>query len=86
MTTHIMLITYSFDSDYVSIPCSSEKEAIERLHEWLNEEIRITEKENEYTPEMREYSDVEVELVYSGDDVATYRVIEIDHWYCGGQK
>ena len=81
MMTHIMLITYSFDSDYVSIPCPSEEEAIKLLHEYLNEEVNITENECEYTPIIREYSDDEIELIYSGDDVATYRVVEIDHGY-----
>ena len=82
---YIMLITYSFDSDYVAVRCETEKEAIDKLNEYLNEEIETVEEESEYTPIVREHMDTLKELIYEEDeayidsntDIAEYRVIEV---------
>ena len=87
MSGFIMLITYSFDTEYVSVPCDTDEEAIAKLREYLAEETEIVEREFGYTPVVREHSDTEVELFYIDDldyvdsdtDIATYKVIEIDH-------
>lgn len=81
----VMLITYSFDSDYVAVKCETEKEAIDKLNEYLDEEIKTVEKESEYTPVVREHMDTLKELIYEEDeacidsdtDIAEYRVIEV---------
>jgi hypothetical protein len=81
----VMLITYSFDSDYVAVKCETEKEAIDKLNEYLDEEIKTVEEESEYTPVVREHMDTLKELIYEEDeayidsdtDIAEYRVIEV---------
>ena len=77
-----MLIEYSFDLDYVAVPCSSEREAIKIRDEYIYKEIEEERNTIGYTPIVRRYEDdLTVDLVYSHDDVATYRVIEIGHNY-----
>ena len=85
---YLMLITYSFDTDYVAKPCATEDEAITELNKYLNEEIETVKKECEFTPIVIRYSDDEVKLVYTNNkwdyvneevDTATYKVIEIGH-------
>lgn len=86
---YLLLITYSWDSDYVAIPCETEAEAIEWLEKYLTEEIATVLNESEYEPILRKHSDTEAELVYeeaeeavnSNTDVATYKVIEIGHGF-----
>jgi len=81
----VMLITYSFDSDYVAVKCETEKEAIDKLNEYLDEEIKTVKEESEYTPIVIEHMDTLKELIYeedegyidSGTDIAEYRVIEV---------
>lgn len=82
---YIMLITYSFDTDYIVVRCETEKEAINKLNEYLNEEIEVVKDESEYTPIVREHMDTLKELIYeeaeeyidSDSDIAEYRVIEV---------
>lgn len=82
---YVMLITYSFDADYVAVRCETEKEAIDKLNEYLNEEIEIIKNESEYTPIVMEHMDTLKELIYeeaeeyidSSSDIAEYRVIEV---------
>ena len=87
--THIMLITYSFDSDYIAVPCTSKQEAINQLHKYLNKEVETVIHESEYEPIVREHLDTLVELIYTEDegyvdsntDITTYRIIEIGNGY-----
>ena len=80
MTNYIMLITYSFDGDYVAVPCQTQGDAIEKLYEYLEAEIEECVKETGVTPKERNYGDLEVHLFYTDDgDEACYRVIEIGH-------
>lgn len=87
MSRYIMLITYSFDTEYVSVPCDTEEEAVAKLCEYLIEERGIIERKFGYTPVIRKHTDTEVELFYVDNldyvnpdtDIATYKVIEIDH-------
>ena len=89
MTNFIMLITYSFDSDYIAVPCETEEEAIEWLNVYLKREVQTVIDENEYKPVVREYMDTLKELVYEEDenfidsdaDIAEYRVIEIGNGF-----
>ena len=85
---YLMLITYSFDTDYVAKPCATEGEAIAELNKYLDEEIKIIKKESGYDPIVERYSEQEVKLVYTDNvwdydegevDTATYKVIEIGH-------
>ena len=90
-TNFIMLITYNFTSDYVSIPCKTEEEAVLWLHKFLDEEIATIKEEQGYDPVVKTLCDsgafTEIKLLYIDDeayfdactDVATYRVIEIKH-------
>lgn len=81
MRKFFMLITYSFDLDYVAIPCDTEQEAIKILNKYLKEEIKTVEDECEYTPSIIHHDNTDIELLYDGysSDVATYKVIEIGH-------
>ena len=83
---YIALITNNFDSDYVAKPFATEEEAIAYLRKDAEEEIKITEYERGYKPVIKEYSDIEFELLYSDTeyydtyvDKIFYRVIEIGH-------
>ena len=86
---YTMLITYSFDSDYVAIPCETEAEAKEWLEKYLKEEILTVINESEYEPFVRRHSDTEVELVYETDEIyvtaetgiASYRIIKQGHGF-----
>lgn len=89
----IMLITYSFDTDYVSVPCKTEEEALCVLHKYMQDEIKVTQEERGYTPQVIKMSDTEYYLSYadaeccgmvdagnySDHDYAVYKVIEARH-------
>ena len=85
MVKYIMLITYSFDSEYVAIPCETEDEAINWLNTYLKREVQTVIDESEYEPIVRDITETEKELIYEEDevyvnsdsDIATYKVIEI---------
>jgi hypothetical protein len=84
-----MLITYSFDTDYVAKPCATREEAIAELNKYLEKEVETIEVECEYTPIVVRHNEEEVMLVYTNDkwwrlleekpDTAIYKVIEIGH-------
>lgn len=84
---YILLIIYSFTTDYIALPCKTEKEAIEKLDEYLNTEIETVKKESGYEPIKIRHDETETELVYESDkafidedsDKAIYKVIEIEH-------
>ena len=37
---YVMLITYSWDRDYVAVPCNDDIEAMEWLNRYLDEEVK----------------------------------------------
>ncbi len=84
MDKYIMLITYSFDTDYIAIPCNTEEEAKEWLEKYLHEEILTIKNENEYEPIVKRNTDNDVELIYEeeGDlisdssDRSYYKIIK----------
>ena len=83
---YIMLILYSWDLDYIAKPFATEKEAIQEMNRYLNKEIEIIRKENEYEPIVKYNDDTEVILLYTDDeyqsdaDKAVYKVIETSHY------
>lgn len=76
---YIVLITYSFDSDYVLIPCKTEKEAINIMDKLLTEEIKVVKNEGEYTPSVINYGFDEKVLVYFEDVTIDDDFLDIDH-------
>lgn len=91
---YIMLITYSFDTDYVSVPCETEQEAIKKMEEYLENEIEVTADECGYRPTVVDTETVtEKILVYESEldepmryklyDHAIYKVIDVNHNYEG---
>ena len=79
---YIMLITYNFDTAYVSKSFYSKEEAIDFMNKLIDEEVELFRKENEYDPKVDRCLDDYVELIYdeepyidSGSDIAIYRVI-----------
>lgn len=83
---YLLLITYSFDIDYVSIVCDTKEKALTMLENMLEKEFNIIEKEMEYTPSIIRHSDTDITLIYSPiitkeylmKDHADYRIIEIE--------
>ena len=61
---YVMLITYSFDIDYVAVPCRSEEEALCVMKKYLDDEMRIVMEEHDYTPAVIDMCDTEKVLVY----------------------
>ena len=89
---YIMLITYSFDFDYISVPCMTKEEAVKTMNSYIKEEINTIRAKNEYDPVVLNLCDTEKIFVYAPDeysyvdsanyyeyDYATYKVIEIFH-------
>ena len=88
MKDYIMLITYSFDSDYITIPCDTEEEAVGKLNKYLEEEVEIIKNEHDYEPIVKRHGETDIELIYTDDetvedfaDTAYYRVVETNHNY-----
>ncbi len=50
MKIYIFSITYNFDGDYVAKKCSTYKEAVKMLNDFLKEEIQTIRTESEYNP------------------------------------
>lgn len=87
----LMLITYSFDIDYVAVPCETEEDAIREMDRYLETEIGIVKNEHDYTPIVLTMSETEKILVYEDIerginetnympfDHAVYKVVEISH-------
>ena len=46
----LMLVTYSFNQNYIAVPCESEYEAQEFIKKYIDEEIEKVKKEYHYTP------------------------------------
>lgn len=93
MLGFMMLITYSFDTDYVCVPCETEEEAVRVMHKYLDDEIGIVREEQGYTPQVIKTGETETILSYADEecygridagnysehDYAVYKVIEIGH-------
>ena len=83
---YIFTITYSFDGDYVAKKCGSYEEAIKMLNDYLEEEIKTVENEQEYTPSVIKDSEDDVTLIYAEgftenyhtEDYACYRIFEVE--------
>lgn len=83
---YIFTITYSFDGDYVAKKCGSYEEAITMLNDYLEEEIKTVENEQEYTPSVIRDSEDDVTLIYAEgltenyhtEDYACYRIFEVE--------
>ena len=90
MEQYLMLIMYSYDCDYVAVPCNSKEEAEEWRNKYLEDEIKTVKKENGYTPVIEEieeedsvkfiYMDEEeYDRGYGDEDFSIYRIIKIGH-------
>ena len=93
MLGFIMLITYSFDTDYVCVPCETEEEAVRVMQKYLDNEIGIVREEQGYAPQVIKTGETEIVLSYADEryygkvdagsysdhDYAVYKVIEIGH-------
>ena len=87
----LMLITYSFDVDYVAVPCKTEEDAIQEMARYLETETGIVKSEHGYTPLVITMSETEKVLVYEDIESginetnympfnhAVYKTIEINH-------
>lgn len=88
---YIFTITYSFDGDYVAKKCGSYEEAIKMLNDYLEEEIKTVENEQEYTPSVIRDSEDDVTLIYAEgyskddgnmnygvEDCAYYKIFEVE--------
>lgn len=87
----LMLITYSFDVDYVAVPCATEEDAIREMDRYLEKETGIVKSEQDYTPIVLTMSETEKILVYEDIDSgisetnympfdhSVYKVVEISH-------
>lgn len=83
---YVFTITYSFDGDYVAKKCNSYEEALEMLNNYLEEEIKTVENEQEYTPSVIRDCEDDVTLIYAEgfeenyhtEDCAYYRIFEVE--------
>ena len=83
---YIFTITYSFDGDYVTMKCDNYEEAVKMLNDYLEEEIKTVENEQEYTPSVIRDSEDDVTLIYAEgetenyhiEDYACYKVFEVE--------
>ena len=83
---YIFTITYSFDGDYVAKKCGSYEEAVKMLNDYLEEEIKTVENEQEYTPSVIRDSEDDVTLIYAEgftekyqtEDYACYRMFKVE--------
>lgn len=75
---YLVVVTYSFDSDYMAYPCKTETEAINKMEELLMQEVKTTIKEGE-SVEIIAHTNIDVELVSDIDDKMFYRVFEVGH-------
>ena len=83
---YIFTITYSFDGDYVAMKCDNYEEAVKMLNDYLEDEIKTVENEQEYTPSVIKDSEDDVTLIYAEgftenyrtEDYACYRIFEVE--------
>ena len=83
---YIFTITYSFDGDYVAKKCGIYEEAVKMLNDYLEEEIKTVENEQEYTPSVIRDSEDDVTLIYAEgftenyhtEDYACYRIFKVE--------
>ena len=79
MMNYELLITYSFDADYVSVPCETEDEAIEAMKEDIRRERAIIKEEHGYVPKVLNISETEKYLVYCPED-ENPETVDVDDW------
>lgn len=89
---YILIITYNFDTSYITQILPTKKEAIDILNRYLNEEVQTIKNECEYTPSVLDWKEDDICLVYASgytkqinnrnyalEDCAYYRVFEIEN-------
>ena len=83
---YVLSITYSFDTDYLAVPCHSYEEAKEWMQRYLAAEVETVKEESEYQPSVIALSDDETVLVYEKSvdgshykefEYATYKIMEL---------
>lgn len=65
----LMLVTYSFNQDYIAVPCESEYEAKECIKKYINKEFEKVKKEYHYTPLIYSETDDFVTLFYASRNI-----------------
>lgn len=65
----LMLVTYSFNQDYIAVPCESEYKAKECIKKYIDEEIEKVKKEYHYTPLTYSETDDNVTLFYTSRNI-----------------
>lgn len=65
----LMLVTYSFNQNYIAVPCESECEAQECIKKYIDEEIEKVKKEYHYTPLTYSETDDNVTLFYTSRNI-----------------
>lgn len=87
---YMMLITHSWDSDYIAVPCMNEDDAIIWRERYLTEEQHTIRAEQKYDPYVITIDDTEKILVYTKDfnpkemdyhdyDFAIYKIVQAGH-------
>ncbi|MCR4653821.1 MAG: hypothetical protein K5744_09045 [Eubacterium sp.] len=88
-TNYLMLVTFSFDSDYIAVPCKTVTQAIDWMNAHIEREVSLTLSKDGYEPIVREIHEWAKELIYeeseecvdSKSDIINYTVIEIGRCY-----
>lgn len=65
----LMLVTYSFNQEYIAVPCDSEDEAKECIKKHISDEIKRVEEELHYTPITYSETDDNVTLLYTSENI-----------------
>ncbi len=65
----LMLVTYSFNQNYIAVPCESEYEAQACIKKYIDEEIEKVKKEYHYTPLTYSETDDNVTLFYTSRNI-----------------
>ena len=87
----IMLVEYSWDVDYIAVPCEDREEALEWRQKYIELEIQTERNEKGYTPSVVNVNDTETVLIYaegikdysavSEYEHMTLKIIEIGHMF-----
>lgn len=65
----LMLVTYSFNQEYIAVPCDNENEAKECIKKYINDEIERVKEELHYTPITYSETDDNVTLLYTSENI-----------------
>lgn len=91
MKIYIFTITYNFDTDAIVIKCNTYEEALQKLKDFLKDEVRSIRTESGYEPSVLDWEEYDVTLVYAEgysrsdgnmnygvEDCAYYRIFEVE--------